>query len=115
LSARRAHKSLFSDGDYIPLQIAGQRQEHLCAFARCQEEAWVLVVIPRLLTRLIQPGGLPVGQAVWGEDRVLLPENAPLNWVNIFTAENIKVNKAENGLAVSEVLHVFPLALLFGR
>jgi (1->4)-alpha-D-glucan 1-alpha-D-glucosylmutase len=115
LSARRAHKSLFSDGDYIPLQAVGRRQEHLCAFARCQEEAWVLVVIPRLLTRLIQPGGLPVGQAVWGEDRVLLPENAPLNWVNIFTAENIKVNKAENGLAVSVVLHVFPLALLFGR
>ncbi len=115
LNARRAHTSLFSDGDYIPLQTVGRRQEHLCAFARCHEDVWVLVVIPRLLTRLIQSGGLPVGRAIWGEDHLLLPENAPLSWVNIFTAENIKADKAENGLAVSEVLHVFPLALLFGR
>ena len=114
LNARRAHRGLFSYGDYIPLQAVGRRQGHLCAFARCHEEVWVLVVIPRLLTRLIQPGGLPVGHAAWGEDYLLLPENAPLSWVNIFTGENIKASKAENGLAVSEVLHVFPLALLFG-
>ena len=34
LALRRAHAELFSAGDYQPLEVSGERSQHLCAFVR---------------------------------------------------------------------------------
>jgi (1->4)-alpha-D-glucan 1-alpha-D-glucosylmutase len=115
LNARKSRSKLFQDGEYVPLQVTGHRQERVCAFVRRRGIEYALVVVPRLLSKLVRVGTMPVGRDVWGDDQLLLPENASLEWVNAFTGENIEVNKAKNRLAISEVLHVFPVALLFGE
>jgi (1->4)-alpha-D-glucan 1-alpha-D-glucosylmutase len=52
LLLRRAHADLFADGEYVPLEIVGDRLAHVCAFARRLRERWVLLVAPRLCARL---------------------------------------------------------------
>jgi (1->4)-alpha-D-glucan 1-alpha-D-glucosylmutase len=63
----------------------------------------VLVVIPRLTTRLVKPGQFPLGE-VWG-DRTL-----PISgrWRNVFTEENVE----GESLALREVFATFPVAIL---
>ncbi len=112
LNVREAYSDLFQDGEYIPLQVVGQRQEHMCAFARRRGRRCALVVIPRLLTKLVGVGVIPVGQDVWGEDLLLLPNNAPERWLNILTGENLKVSGAEKRLPLFGILGKFPVALL---
>jgi (1->4)-alpha-D-glucan 1-alpha-D-glucosylmutase len=114
LNTRKSCRKLFLDGDYIPIQIRGQRQEHVCAFGRRKAELWALVVIPRLLTKLIPVGTLPLGQQVWGDDYLIPPEKAPQRWLNVITGETIKFSQKTETLPLSRVFGIFPVALLVG-
>jgi (1->4)-alpha-D-glucan 1-alpha-D-glucosylmutase len=112
LSARRDYEDVFQDGEYIPLQVAGQKQQQVCAFARRKGEKYALVIVPRLFTRLVGAVIMPTGWHVWEEDLLLLPDSAPENWFNSFTDERLKVSGSITGLRLAEVLNKFPVALL---
>jgi len=49
LHLRQTLPSLFSRGDYLPLNAAGEQGEHLIAFARVKEADALIVLAPRLL------------------------------------------------------------------
>jgi (1->4)-alpha-D-glucan 1-alpha-D-glucosylmutase len=114
LGARTLEQDMFLRGDYIPLQIRGQRQEHICAFARCHGKKWALIVVPRLLTKLVRVGMLPLGRRVWDGDVLLLPESAPERWLHVFTQETLRVLPARKELPLSSIFRRFPVALLVG-
>ena len=114
LSVRRAYRGVFSEGDYIPLQVRGLRQEHICTFARGWGKTWVVIAVPRLLTKLVRVGMLPLGRRVWGEDVLLLPEGAPQHWLHVFTEETLEVSPTPKGVPLSNVFRRFPVALLVG-
>jgi len=112
LNARSSYRDVFREGQYVPLKVEGQRQEHVCAFARCKGETWVIIAIPRLMTKLVRVGAMPVGQRVWGDDLLILPEGMPERWLNTFTGESLKISGAGGGLPLSSVLSTFPVAFL---
>jgi (1->4)-alpha-D-glucan 1-alpha-D-glucosylmutase len=114
LSFRRAHEGLFAQGDYLPLEAAGARRDHVCAFARVVADEAILVVVPRLVVRLLgrveEP---PLGHAVWGKTRLLLPSAlAGRSYRNLFTGEVLTADHREGGLPLGAVFGRFPVALL---
>ncbi|MGW8273155.1 MAG: FCD domain-containing protein, partial [Thermodesulfovibrionales bacterium] len=112
------HRRLFEEGEYVPLDAAGQRRMHLCAFARRLGDLLAVSVVPRLLTSLLRDGAqIPVGPAVWKDTSVMLPPSSrPDHFVNVFTGEKIRLSDRNGGgvLPVSKLLSVFPVALLIG-
>jgi maltooligosyltrehalose synthase len=59
----------------------------------------------------------PVGQRLWKETLLHLPDGAPSGWQNVFTGEELVAsdhNVAVRGLFVHEVFRRFPVALLIG-
>ena len=116
LNFRREHLDLFVHGDYLPLTAAGERESHLVALARRHESLWALAAAGRFFSRLAPPGEFPVGE-VWGETALLLPEAAPRQWHNIFTAEAVSAVSAPEGpaLPLKQVLRDLPVALLYGH
>jgi (1->4)-alpha-D-glucan 1-alpha-D-glucosylmutase len=112
LDIRRADKDIFQDGSYVPLPVEGQRQGHVCAFARIKGNKWALTVVPRLMTGLVNVDTFPCGEQVWENDILLLPEEAPRDWLNVFTGEKLGVLKRRKGLSLAEIFHIFPVALL---
>jgi len=114
LNVRKSCSDLFQDGEYIPLQVVGHRQEHVCAFARRKGGSCALVVIPRLLTKVVRVGVIPAGQKIWGEDLLLLPDGVPEYWLNSFTGDKTKASGMANGLKLCDILRIFPVALLEG-
>jgi (1->4)-alpha-D-glucan 1-alpha-D-glucosylmutase len=112
LNVRRSHSEVFQDGEYIPLQILGQKQEHVCAFARHGQHRWALIVVPRVLTRIVPVGAIPLGQSVWTNDLLLLPDRVPKHWRNIFTGERLEISRMKSELRISDILCTFPVALL---
>ncbi|UCC60804.1 MAG: malto-oligosyltrehalose synthase, partial [Dehalococcoidia bacterium] len=115
LNTRQAYQDLFSDGDYIPHQAYGERTDHVCAFSRRRADCWALVATPRLVTKVVSVDQLPVGQDVWGDDYLMLPDNAPRDWKNIFTEEHIQLTSKDICLPVSLAFNVFPVALLMSQ
>jgi (1->4)-alpha-D-glucan 1-alpha-D-glucosylmutase len=118
LRFRREHEDLFLRGDYLPLETAGARRDHVCAFARSTGEHAVLVVVPHLVVGLV--GGAecsPLGSEVWGNRRLPLPAHlAYRTYRNLFTGETLAPagDHGAPGIPLAIALGQFPVALLHG-
>ncbi len=110
LRFRSENRAIFQKGGYLPVRVSRDMREHVCAFCRRCGGKWALAVVPRLTARLVPAGKFPLGP-VWGQSRLLLPRNAPRNWHNVLTGEEIDLEEGRR-LAVSEILRTFPVALM---
>ncbi len=111
LKVRRENKILFQEGEYVPLDTAGQFKEHVVAFARCKEGKWAVAVAPRFFFGLAGEGNHPLGLDTWKDTELLFPAEAPEKWRNALTGEELG---GAGRLAVAEILGEFPVALLMG-
>lgn len=73
LAVRRALATVFREGDYMPLETAGDRADHVFAFARRHGGAIAVTAVPRLTGSLTDGGRRPLNASVWGASRVRLP------------------------------------------
>ena len=119
LTFRRDHPSLFEQASYGPLDVAGLRADHICAFARGDGAARILTVAPRLTRRLLADGqAWPLGESSWADTKLMLPGDGRDEWIELFTGRTII---AEGGgpdqkeVAIKDVLAAFPVAVLTPR
>jgi (1->4)-alpha-D-glucan 1-alpha-D-glucosylmutase len=116
LNYRRANRALFQNGEYIPLESRGSRQDHVCAFARLHGEQAIVTVVPRLVASLTgDPTIPPVGTDRWGDTWVIVPswrEGSPYR--NLFTGETAASQTVgeQQMLPMADVLAEYPVALL---
>ncbi len=116
LSCRRDHPALFTAGEYLPVEPAGSRTEHVFSFVRRHHDASALVAVPRLLTRLLPSmEQQPYGPAVWGDTVLHLPAGMTGRWRNVFTGELIETPGEGATLRMADVCANFPVALLLGE
>jgi (1->4)-alpha-D-glucan 1-alpha-D-glucosylmutase len=111
LELRRQEHALFRRGEYVALEVSGERQEHVIAFLRRDQATGrsVVAVLPRFAGTLMRGKvQLPLGEA-WGKDRLLLPVSTGARYRNVFTEETVTV--AEDGLALSSVFASYPVGL----
>jgi (1->4)-alpha-D-glucan 1-alpha-D-glucosylmutase len=110
LALRRRRQSLFTSGRYLPLSVSGVCNDSIVAFMRTSTEAAAIVVVPRMLTRIIKDGQMPLGRGVWGDTAIRLPmEFAGRRLKNVLTGEQT-IPEGTNVL-VGELLKSFPAAL----
>jgi (1->4)-alpha-D-glucan 1-alpha-D-glucosylmutase len=112
LRARAELPDLFRSGAYVPLVASGRFRDNIVAFARRDESGCGLAFAPRLLSRLIPANGLPLGATVWRDTFVGLPAEFPARYRDLLTGRDLE---AAGGLAVGEVLALFPVALLIAQ
>lgn len=116
LHFRRENHSLFHQGEYIPLEGYGTKQEHCCAFARLHLERAVVIVVPRLVVSLTGDAvTVPLGSDVWRDTYVAVPSwRLDSIYRNLFTGERLSTQTVEGRqmLPMADVLCEFPVALL---
>jgi (1->4)-alpha-D-glucan 1-alpha-D-glucosylmutase len=103
LHFRRQNPALFSAGSYTPLTVRGQLMECVVAFQRESTGGTLLVVAPRLTSRV----GFPSLGERWG-DTVIEPPVAR-DWVDLLTGNK---SRGDAPLRVAGVLTEFPVAVL---
>jgi (1->4)-alpha-D-glucan 1-alpha-D-glucosylmutase len=116
LHYRRANQTLFQQGEYIPLEGQGSKQEQVLAFARLHGEQAVVTVVPRLVASLTDDRNAPpVGADVWGDTWLVVPSWRPQSpYRNLFTGETLasKTVGERQMLPAADVLREYPVALL---
>ena len=112
LSLRRLEPELFLYGEYLPLRVSGRHSEHAIAFARTFKGRAVVVVVPRLCSKLtageLRP---PTGAEVWQETALEMPGSFVGSWCNVFTRKRVALKSAGN-LKLASALESFPVAVL---
>jgi (1->4)-alpha-D-glucan 1-alpha-D-glucosylmutase len=113
LQFRGSQAALFERGSYVPLMAAGEKRDHVCAFARVLGNQAVVALAPRLVLGLTQAVERPpLGAEVWGETTLPLPKEVPgTRFRNVLTQQTISLN-ADRALPLREALAHFPVALL---
>lgn len=115
LQLRAADEQLFASGVYQPLQVDGERKEHVFAFARTFEGRSCVVIVPRWTAKLM--GGAisaPLGQQVWGDSKVVLPSALTGMFRDALSGQPARVEPEgeDRSLRVAEALAKFPVAVL---
>jgi (1->4)-alpha-D-glucan 1-alpha-D-glucosylmutase len=105
LALRRAHPALFAEGDYQPLEVEGEKRDHLCAFARRHGDYAVVVAVPRLLYRLYRDANAPD----WGRTEIILPSAA--GWRDWFTGRRLDDRQRA---PAARLFADFPVSVLLG-
>ncbi|MDM7941381.1 MAG: malto-oligosyltrehalose synthase [Hydrogenophaga sp.] len=116
LQLRQARAQLLRHGDYLPLQVQGERSANVIAFARRHAGACVVVVGTRLSAAFgLPPGTAPVGDC-WGDTAIVWPPGAA--WGAAARGLTDGVSGRRHGppgtrLLLADVLREFPVAALF--
>jgi (1->4)-alpha-D-glucan 1-alpha-D-glucosylmutase len=116
LNYRSKNREIFEKGEYLTIEVMGEKANNVCAFARRIGNSIVQVIAPRLFTGLIQQQeNLPFGKEIWQDSFIVLPFDVPgARYHNIFTGETLTavMYKGATVLYLSEIISVFPVALL---
>jgi (1->4)-alpha-D-glucan 1-alpha-D-glucosylmutase len=112
LALRREHPELFARGEYVPIDVAGERARHAVAHARRQKSSGIIAVAGRLFASLgLEQGVAPIGENAWGDATLgldFLPPETPL--YDILTG--VAHHASADGLALARVFANLPVALL---
>jgi (1->4)-alpha-D-glucan 1-alpha-D-glucosylmutase len=116
LSLRARLPQLFEQGGYQPLLAAGERAEHVVAFARSHAGATVIALAPRLYYGLLEGSMdlLPLGAEIWRDTRLPLPEGVTALRDEL-TGRQLAAAPGDDGqptLRLADILADFPVALL---
>lgn len=114
LDFRRAQAELFVHGEYLPLEVTGSKQDHVIAFGRRIGDRWALAIAPRWTAQLTSGSRPPLGEKVWLDTAVLLPQGAPDSWLIVLTGASL-VGDGGGKLFLRGILSEFPVALLINR
>lgn len=118
LNFRRKNRELFDKGEYISLDVIGERSDNVCTFARRLGSKIAIVVVQRFLTKLIPHADiLPFGTEAWKDSFITIPfAEEGKKYLNIFTGEMVTVKNNDGAMALylSEVFVNSSIALMEG-
>jgi len=107
LRFHREHADLFQHGEYLPLRASGTFAECCVSFTRQLADKWILVIVPRLSSRVGFP---PIGEA-WKDTAIQLPEALPVAQAHdLFTCRPVPLQDRQVNLA--DPLSIVPFAVI---
>jgi (1->4)-alpha-D-glucan 1-alpha-D-glucosylmutase len=117
LTFRRQQPEMFQRGSYIPLHAAGEKSEHVVAFARQHEGRTIIVAVPRLSGRLMGESHDSVcEEAIWRDTTLEIPSDGVTCYHNLFTGECLPLKPdAVPRIPLSHLFRNFPVAILFSE
>lgn len=106
LRFRQEHPDLFAEGSYQALTVEGPAAEHVVAFARNHGDAWLVVLVPRLLTRL----GKQRENDPFAGTTVSVPTEIA-TWRSVLDDREFAIDP-ETGFDLAELFRTTPVAIL---
>jgi len=107
LRFRNEYVDLFRRGNYLPIKASGAFADCCVSFARELDRQWIVVIAPRLSSRIGFP---PIGER-WKDTVVDLPESlAVANVRELFTGRAVHFDGRR--LSIAEALSTLPFAVI---
>jgi (1->4)-alpha-D-glucan 1-alpha-D-glucosylmutase len=107
LHFRNQHVDLFQRGNYLPLRVSGPSADSCIAFARQLDGQWIIVIAPRLSSRVGFP---PIGDW-WKETAIELSDNLRADRAReVFTGRELQIQNHQIRLA--DAMSMLPFAMI---
>jgi (1->4)-alpha-D-glucan 1-alpha-D-glucosylmutase len=107
LQFRREHADLFQSGNYLPLKASGNLADCCISFARQLNDEWIVVIAPRLSSRI----GFPSIGERWKDTVVDLPESLSLDHAHdLLTCRELRHEGRR--ISMADVMSILPFAVI---
>ncbi len=107
LQFRHEHADLFQRSEYLPLKVSGTFAECCVSFVRRRADKWIVVIAPRLSSRV----GFPPVAEPWKDTAIEFPRTLSLAQAHdLFTCQPLPVRDRE--LKVADALSILPFAVI---
>ena len=111
LAVRRKMPTVFLQGAYVPVEVAGSMSRHFVAFARIDGSSHAIVVVCRAIARLLSKDkGLHVSASHWKDTRILIPKELQGTFSDALAPKHQLSIGAEIG--AGEIFTALPIAFL---
>ncbi|MGZ5135297.1 MAG: 4-alpha-glucanotransferase, partial [Flavitalea sp.] len=109
---RRQYPSLFTVGEYIPLDVKGNYNSNIIAFGRKHGLSVVITVLPLHTAIISREQECLVNEIDWKDTKIILPEGSSNEWQDLVndTSENYK-----HEILIAELFKELPFSILKGR
>ena len=113
LRCRHDFSELFTNGDFVPAEVSGERSQNVTAFFRVSENQQALVLAPKWLAGSGMEQNPNAQGKFWGNTSILLPDNIAASWRNVLTGEAVTAQGQQHAdFSVGHALKNFPVGLL---
>ena len=115
LCFRKSHRELLARGSYVALRAAGERHNHVIAFARMLGRRAAIAVVGRFFMGLGAERVLPTGREMWGDTVLLLRRDlSRAAFRDVFSGVTITTVERDGKtvLPLAEAFAHLPVALL---
>ncbi len=110
LQFRRENVDLFQRGEYLPLRASGTFADCCVSFARKLNDRWIVIIAPRLSSRI----GFPPTGEKWKDTAIELPESLSLgNASELFACRELRIQDRQ--LKMSDAMSILPFAVIANR
>ncbi len=114
---RKEKADLFAVGSYIPLEVIGERKEHVIAFLRVHERQRTAVIVPRIVSNALgggkgEPDRLTIPRSFWKDTRIVLPDPSGAEWTGVLDGRRHSPTGAGE-LYLKDLLTDLPVTLLY--
>ncbi len=110
LQLRNEKPEIFNEGNFIPIEAGGKYKENIIVYARNTEDDFVITIVPRFLTNIVEENNLPVDRDIWDDTYIKLNKINPGSSIkNYFSGEIFERN---DKISVGEIFKNFPYGLL---
>jgi (1->4)-alpha-D-glucan 1-alpha-D-glucosylmutase len=107
LKFRRKHNELFQRGEYLPLTPSGAFAQCCVSFARHLRGQWVVVIVPRLSSRV----GFPPVAESWQDSTLEVPKALSLKRANdLFTCRPVPLK--DRHVKLADALSILPFTVI---
>jgi (1->4)-alpha-D-glucan 1-alpha-D-glucosylmutase len=107
LQFRRNYAELFQQGEYLPLTPSGTFAESCVSFGRQLANHWIVIIAPRLSSRVGFP---PIGET-WKDTKLEFPKALPLEHAHdLFTCRPVGLEN--RAVKLADTLSILPFAAI---
>ena len=115
LKLRHKMPDLFAKGGYLPINVQGEKQNHVIAYGRILNDKGIVVISGRFFSFLMRDLQNALEQEIWGNTHIVLPpEMAKLKFRNVYTGAVVvpkKINE-DKVISLEQTMKPLPIVLL---
>ncbi|WP_285009714.1 malto-oligosyltrehalose synthase [Pedobacter faecalis] len=112
LQLRLKYPALFSEGDYLPVEVKGKYASSVVSFARRYDQEWVICIVPVSLVSITATGAVELFEVDWADTRLVLPKAFPGEYQQLLQSAK---GKASRELPLSEIFADMPFSLIYAK
>ena len=110
LNFRQQNPGLFQEGDYVPLEVTGEKSKHVVAFSRIKDQQQIIVAVGRFYTQLLSSTAVAPLDRVWENTVLVLPQQLEGTYRDILSG--ITLSPSHRNLPLQQVFSKLPMVVL---